>query len=286
MISSSTRNGERVNFIDKATVDAGTIVPGNSTASLSIPGQIELLGLVEQAAVVGRLGLHIILLNMRVTGLTSGATAYWVSAAAPKPFSSMAVLGMTLPPLKVAGGFIITKEFTRTADPRAEPQLRADLTRAASEEIDRTFLDPSNAGVADERPASVTNGVTPIASADSPSEDIAALISAFTGDLASASFVTDPVTAAQIALARDAGGGFLFPDAGPRGGSILGLPLVVSRASPRDSSGGQLVLLDGTGIVYGSLGVKTEVSEQAAIAMSDDPDSPAEMVSLFQTNSF
>ncbi len=97
-------------------------------------------------------------------------------------------------------------------------------------------------------------------------------------------FVTDPETAARIALARDAGGGYLFPDAGPRGGSLLGLPSSCPASSPRTSSGGILALIDGAGIAYGAEGVRTMVSDEATLEMRDDPSSPAEQVSLFQTN--
>lgn len=208
-----------------------------------------------------------------------------------KPLSNFNLDGDLLPPLTCASLYVLTAEAARFANATAEQGLRADLVRANAEVIDATFLDPANVGVPDETPASVTAGVTPIASAGSPAEDLAALIAAFTGDLAAASLVTDPTTATRIALARDAAGEFLFPDCGPRGGSVLGLPLVVSRSSPRDSSGGILAPFDGSGIAYGAEGVRSVVSNEASLEVADDPTSssstPTEstQVSLFQTHS-
>jgi hypothetical protein len=197
----------------------------------------------------------------------------------------MSILGDTLPPLKAVGIQCVTKEFARSTSPVTEARLRADMIRAHAELIDTTFIDRNNAGSADEMPASVTFGATVIPSSGSAAVDIPALIAAFEGDLLSAAFVTDPVSAAGIALSRDAGGSPLYPDVGVLGGQLLGLPLIVSRSSPRDSNGGQVVLLDAGAVAFGSEGVRVAVSEQATLAMRDDPDSPAEMVSLFQVDS-
>ena len=99
-------------------------------------------------------------------------------------------------------------------------------------------------------------------------------------------------TAACIGLARDAAGSFAFPDAGPAGGSILGLPLLTTRHSPRDSSGGQLALIDGSGIAVADHGVGLARSTDATIEADTEPtgatDTPvaqsAHPVSLFQTD--
>ena len=160
------------------------------------------------------------------------------------------------------------------------------MIRALADALDSALIDPANAGIADVMPGSITNGVAPSPTGN-PGTDIAALIAAFDGDFESAAFITDPATAAQIALARDAAGGFAFPDAGPRGGSMLGLPLIMSRSSPRDSSGGQLALVDASGIAYGAEGVRTSASEHTTIEMVDDTTEPptVEQVSMYQTNS-
>ncbi len=279
--------GERVAVLTKAAVAAGGISSGNWGEVLATPEAAEFWALVEQDSIVGRLyGLRRVLFNVRMQQTTEGFIAYWVGGGKAKPLSKAAVEGDTLRPLKVAVVTALTREFLRHASPASEERFRVDMVRAIAEAIDAAFIDPSNAGVADVQPASITNGVTPLSSAGDPATDLAALIAAFTGDFSTASFVTDPTTAAQIALARDAAGGFLFPDCGPRGGSLLNIPLVVSRSSPRDSSGGLLALVDAAGIAYGAEGVRNLASDQATLEMTDDGTAgPVNQVSMWQTNS-
>jgi HK97 family phage major capsid protein len=279
--------GERVAVLTRAAVAAGGISSGNWGEVLATPEAAEFRGQVEQASIVGRLnGLRNVPMNVRMQLMTEGFTAYWVGGGKSKPLSKAAVEGDTLRPLKVAVVTALTREFLRHASPASEERFRTDMIRAIAEAIDAAFIDPANTGTTDVMPASVTNGVTPLASAGDPATDLAALVTAFTGDFSTASFVTDPTTAAQIALARDAAGGFLFPDCGPRGGSLLNIPLIVSRSSPRDSSGGLLALVDAAGIAYGSEGVRNLASDQATLEMTDDGTAgPVNQVSMWQTNS-
>ena len=143
--------------------------------------------------------------------ITQGTVASWVKAGSPKPISRLSLAGEVLEPRKVSAILVTTKELIERSDPKTEARFNADLQRACVELLDASFVDPSNAGVADESPASITNGVVAMGSTGNPGEDVAALVAAFNGDLASAFFITDPTTATEIALARDAGGSFHFP---------------------------------------------------------------------------
>jgi len=278
--------GDRIATLTKSAVDAGSINSGGWGAVLATPEQAEFFAAVIQQSIVGKLsGLRTVPLNTRLIAVAAGMTAHWVGRGLGKPLTKADLVGSTLPPLKVTALFAATKELVRHGSPEAEALLRNELTRAIAEEIDRAFVDASNAGVVDEKPASITNGVTPIASGGNPGTDAAGAVAVFQGDFLNAAWITDPLTATQFALARDAAGGFLFPDVGMRGGSLLGAPFIVSRASPRDSSGGQLVLADASAIAFGGEGVRVAVSDQGALAMQDDPLSPAELVSLWQTDS-
>ncbi len=278
------RYGPQTALVDKSAVDAGGIGSGSWTAPLATPAFAEFWGAVEQAAVVGRLGLRQVGLHIRTILLAAGGNAYWIGNGQPKPLSRMTLEGDTLEPLKIAVLWVLTKESARFANAATEQGMLADAIRILAEAIDATFLDPLNVGVPGEQPASVTSGVSAIPSSGSAAVDVATLIETFTGNLASAVFVGDPLLGAQIGLARDAGGSALFPDAGVRGGAILGMPFITSRSSPRNSSGGQLALIDGSGIAYGAEGVRSVVSDEATLAMADDPSSPAEQVSLWQSN--
>lgn len=262
-------------YIKTAVAPLGMGAAEGAPALASVSSAQEFFASVLQGSIIGRLvGRREVPLNTRLLTLTTAAIAYWVSSGTPKPLTRFSLVGETLPPLKEAALVVTTAEVVKLSNPQTEQRFNADLQRALIELMDQTFIDPANAGVADESPASITSGVTPIASTGDPGEDIAALIGAFGGDLASAFFICDPTTAAQIALARDAGGGFMFPDCGPRGGSILGIPLLTSRSSPRDSSGGILVLLDASSLAVGIEGITVSRSEQATIEMQDEPTDP------------
>jgi HK97 family phage major capsid protein len=253
----------------------------------------EFFASVIAASLLGRLQLRDVPFDVRMLRLTGSARGYWVGQSKAIPLSKQSMTGSILERRKVAAIIVATIESLTAANELAERRFEADLRNALVGALDEAFIDVANAGVSGEMPASVTYGATHIASASDPGADIAGLVEAFTGDLSTATFVTDPLTATQIALARDAAGGFSFPDCGPRGGSLVGIPLLTSRGSPRDSNGGQLVLLDPAGIASHMESIEVAKSTQTTLEMADDPtgatDAPAAMtktmVNLFQTES-
>lgn len=246
---------------------------------------VEFFNLVMERTLLGRLaGLRRIPFHRRMLKITAGSNGYWVAESNPVPLSKPALDGSSLQPLKVCAMIVATEEALKTGGAIAENGFQRDLERAVVDTTDIALLDASNAGVAGERPASLTYGAPSYAATSDAAADIAVLVDLFGGDLGAAYFVTDARVATEMALARDPSGGLLFPDASPRGGSVLGIPLLISRASPRDSSGGQLALIDPTGIAYGADGLTFESAEHATVAMSDTPESDPVLVSLWQRN--
>ncbi|RYD74662.1 MAG: hypothetical protein EOP84_19515, partial [Verrucomicrobiaceae bacterium] len=217
---------------------AKAIVSALVTSDFGTPEADEFFGAVREQSLIGRLlGLRRVPFNVRMISLVSGATAYWIGEGNWIPVSKPALEGDTLQPLKVGTLVVATQEAMR-ANAKAELVLLEDMKRAVTTSLDGAFLNSDNPGVADETPAGATYGAPAVSSTGDPAADIAALVAIFEGDFSAAYFTTDPTTATQLALARDTGGNFAFPDAGPRGGSLLGMPLLVSRGSPRDSNGG------------------------------------------------
>ena len=270
----------------QAAAIAKAAMPAITTNDTDNSAAREFMGLVREQSVLGRLaGMRRIPFNVRMLRLTAGATGYWVGQAKPKPLSKPVLTGETMEPMKVAAIICATDEALHSQDPLAEAGFQSDLERAVSAALDEAFLDPTNAGIADEMPASVTYGAQVITATGDLQADIAAMISAFGGDLGAAYFVTDPVTATRLALATDSGGRYLFPDAGPRGGSILNMPLLTTRHSTTDSSGGRLALIDASGIAGNIDSILLDKAEHATLHMTDDPSSgSSELVSLWQTD--
>lgn len=248
----------------------------------------EFFDALKGGAIIGKIGgWREVDFNVRALAASGSATAYWMTQAAPKPISKTTLTGAELRPATVAGIVVVTREALQHGGEATERTLQRDLEAAVIGMLDTSIIDINHTGVAGEVPASLTAGVSPIpATSDcGPSGDVEAMIETFQGDLSAAYFVTDPVTAAQLALARDAGGGPYFIDASVRGGSILGIPLVVSRYSPRDSSGGQLALIDPTAVALALGDIQVSESQHTTLAMIDNPTGAVEQVSMFQTNS-
>jgi HK97 family phage major capsid protein len=247
----------------------------------------EFFDAVVEQSIIGKLvGLRRVPFVTRMLAMTNGSRGYWTGEGKPRPLSKLTLAGSSLARRSVSAIVAFTRESLEATGNAAENLIDRDLRRAIVAALDQAFIDADNAGTA-AMPASVTAGATPINATSDPASDLIGMIERFTGDLDSAYFVTDPTTATSIATARDSGGAFLFPDIGARGGSLLQIPVIVSRSSPRTSSGGQLALVDAAGIAVGLEAIEVTRSDATALLMSDDPegDSPAVLVSLFQTES-
>jgi hypothetical protein len=226
---------------------------------------VEFFAAVFERSIAGRLlGLRRVPLRARCLAMASGTSAFWVQQGNPIPVSRGALDLEALAPLKVAAITVTSKEAIEATDNLAEIALRNDLVRAVTEAIDAAFIDPSNAGAVDVRPASVTSGAT-------TAGDIDAAFDAFAGDLAAAYAVLHPKTAVKLSGADN-------PALGARGGEFKGVPVVTSRQAPA----GSLTLIDPTALAYGGDGGEVRASRDGTVEMSDAPGGAAEQVSLFQ----
>ena len=117
---------------------------------------------------------------------------------------------------------------------------------------------PTSAAIANTRPASVTNGTTPIANTGNLATDVQSLLSAF--------FTARP-NAQQAVLVAAAGeaAGIRALNAG--GG--VGVDVLVSEAA-----GGTVVAIDPDGLFVADDGIAIDVSREASIEMADAPTNP------------
>jgi hypothetical protein len=270
---------------DWATIGKAAVGAEFASDLYSNEAAAEFVDHVLSMAVIGKMpAIRKVETNTPIMTPSTTTRGYWTTQGNPVPISKSVLDHEYLAPLSVNVLSVHSDRALKIGGKNREDALMREFTRALTDAMDSSFLDPANAGIAGEEPASITNGLTPVSATSDPSADITNLIEGFQGDLLSAAFVTDPVSASKLALARDGGGSHAFPDASIKGGSILGLPLIVSRTSPNDSNGGQLVLVDASGIAMTVEAIEVKKSDRTAIAMSDDPDSPAQMVSMWQTN--
>lgn len=283
----------------KAAVAAGTTTDATWAAPLVPYQQMsnDFIELLRPATLVGRMtGLRNVPFNVRIPGQTQGSTVAWVGETAPKPVSALGFEDITLRFNKLAGIVVISDELARLSTPSAEGIIRGDLVAQIAQFTDDSFINPAYAAVTDVRPASVTNGVTPIAAsgttADDLRADVRAVYSTFIAanlSTAGAAWVMTSTQAMAIGMMQNPLGQNEFPGLGAEGGTFMGLPVLVSEVVPSDSSGSIIVLVKQSEILLADEGgVTVDVSREASLQMNSTPDNPTTastvMTSLWQNN--
>jgi HK97 family phage major capsid protein len=293
--------------VTKATIDAATTTDATWAAPLVAYNQYtaDFVEFLRPRTIVGRFGqdgipaMRRIPFNVHIRGATSGGTGYWVGQGKAKPVTAFGFNDAYHGWFKVAGITVATDELIRFSDPAAETLFRDMLVDALGERMDTDFIDPAFAGVANVAPPSITNGVTAIPSSGNTAADIRADLNALWAASDDANHVfTTPVYIMRASTARavsslvNALGQKEFPALTPQGGSIDGVPVIVSNYVPTDSSGTYVFLVDATNIYLSDDGQATvDFSTEASIQMVDnptnasDPATPTTLVSMFQTDS-
>jgi HK97 family phage major capsid protein len=223
---------------------------------------------------------------VKVPRETTGLTAGWVGEGSPKPLTKGALDTVTLGFNKVAAICVLTQELLRFSTPSAEAMVRDRLVKAITYKTDRDFLDPSVTAVTGVNPASITNGASTVAStgltADAFRNDFAALLVKYTQanyNLDSLVLIMTQTQALRLALMKNDFGVRDFPNINKDGGSIEGIPVVVSEnivangGSPAD--GAIIVALNASDVLLADDGgVEIDVSTEASVQMETAPDSP------------
>lgn len=249
----------------------------------------DFLDIARPLSVLGRLpGLMPSPFGLQSIHRTGSAGAVFHSENTPMPAADIRFgYAAPLQGHTVSGLSVVSKEALNCV-PELDRFIGTALAGDIAETVDRFFLDPLNDGSFN-APASPLNGAATVASAGSDAAalryDLETLVAIFPGDLTRAVLITDPITAVQIGLAQQPFGGASLNLAGI--GQIFGLPILVSSSSPRDSGGGQIVLVDVSAIRYALDVISLAASENATIIMDTDPaGDPATQyrVSTFQAN--
>ena len=254
----------------------------------------EFAELLRPATIIGRIpNLRRVPFNVKVPRQTAGSTAGWVGEAKPKPVSALAFDQITLGFRKLAGIVVLSEELVRFSNPSAEAVVRQDLIDSIVSTMDKDFIDPANAGVADVKPASITNGVTAVVasgtSADALRADVKTVMTNFTAanlGLGGAVWIMPETTAISLSLMMNALGQPENPNInGTTGGSFFGLPVILSQNVPA----GTIILAKASEIMLADDGqVMIDVSREASLQMDSAPASPPDattvMISLWQHN--
>ncbi len=290
-------------LIAKATVPAALTTTSTWAGNLVYAQNLEseFLDYLRPMTIVGRIpGLRRVPFNVRIAGQTTGSVANWVGQGKPKPVTSFSTNAQSLGFTKIAAIAVLTEESVRFSSPSLENLVRDELARAVIERKDVDFIDPAHTLVANVNPASITNGVTPLASAGSSADNVRTDLTNLLGDFLNANLklgglvlVMPETLALALSIMTNALGQPEFPTMGISGGTLLGIPVVTSQYAANQSGAGNLVIAINAGdvAIAEDDNVRVDASGDASIQMSDAPTNDAStgtgqsLVSMYQTNS-
>lgn len=296
-----------VETVLKAAVSAGTTTDADWAKPLVEYQNMtsEFAELLRPQTIVGRIeGLRRVPFNIKVPRQTAGSSASWVGEGAPKPVSELAFDQITLGMTKLAGIVVITDELARASSPSAEAIVRQDLIATIVQTMDRDFVDPSNAGTTNVKPASIINGVTPVTAsgtdADAVRADVKGLFAKFIAanlSLEGAVWIMPATQALALSMVTNPLGQPEFNGITAQGGTFFGLPVILSEnvpanagsGSPVTGAGARIILAKASEILVADDGqTMLDVSREASLQMNSTPDNPATastvLTSLWQHN--
>ena len=292
-------------IVSKAPVPAGTTNEGNWAADLVGEGTNVIADFVEflrPRTILGRFGqngvpgLRNVPFNVPLVGQTEGGEGYWVGEGKAKPLTRFGFERNILDIYKVANIAVVTEELLRRSSPAAEALIRDSLASAIAARLDTDFINPAKAAVAGVSPASITNGLTPVAStggdADAIRADIRALMATFiaaNNAPTTGVWIMGSTTALALSMMTNPLGQPEFGGISMTGGTFNGMPVIVSDYIPS----GTVVLANANDIYLADEGgIQVDMSREASLEMADNPahdsDTPTgatSLVSLWQTNS-
>jgi HK97 family phage major capsid protein len=252
----------------------------------------EFLELLRPRTLIGRVsGFRQVPFNTAVPSQTGGGTYSWVGQGNAKPVTSAAFATVTVPFAKAAGIIVLTEELVRLSTPSAEATIREEMISGMGQFLDTQLVDPAVAVSANVSPASITNGAATAAASGvtgaAARADLAARVATFTAaniPLDGAVWLMSDSVAFGLGLSLNALGQPLFPGIGREGGSLLGIPVIVS-----NNVGNRVILVHAPSILFADEGgVSIDVSREASIQMDSVPSNPSDattvLVSLWQRN--
>ncbi len=187
------------------------------------------------------------------------------------PLARGAMDTAALAPVYAGSIIVASDELIDSTDAESFAILRRELEKGATAAVDRRFWSIASAGI------------TATAANINPPLDMRELLNVVnvTGGGAGQMLIVMDTTTANVAATVATNGQRIFPDMGPFGGQILGIPAMVTDNVPT----GTLALMNAAGFAVNSGSVATDIARSASLQMRYDPtQAAAQTVSLFQTN--
>lgn len=285
-----------IDAVMKAAVAAGTTSDATWAGPLVYAQNMvsEFIEFLRPRTIIGRLPLlRRVPFNIRIPRQTAGTSGTFVGEGLPTPVQKAAFDSLNLTWAKASTIAVLTQELVMMSNPSAEALVRNDLAAGVSAYLDKRFIDPSYAGVANVSPASISNGVASrqasgatLAAID---QDVAYVLGQAANaelGLESAVWLMSPAMAIQLGTIRTQYGDLAFPDIGVTGGTFKGLPVIVSNSVASSGSPGeqQIFLVIQDEVLLADDGqMLLDISTEASVQMNDAPSAGAQsLVSLWQ----
>lgn len=299
-IAKSIKAGNRVETVLKAAISAGSTTSGDFAALVEQQTMAnEFIELLRPETILGKLTPRQVPSNIRIPKANTGTTASWIGEGKAAPVTNAAFGDMEVGEHKIGAIAVFTEELLRRSEPAAEALVRDDLLATVANSIDLAFIDPANAGIAGVKPAAITNGASSDAASGTDAEavraDVAKAYRKFITSnqpMASAVWIMHPSTALSLSMMRNLQGAKEFEGMTMSGGTLEGLPVVVSTNVPGNAVAGySLVLAVQNEVLVAEGGLVIDASREASLefetAPTGDAKAPtaAQLVSLWQTGS-
>lgn len=277
----------------KAAVAVGTTTDSTWAGPLVVTQPLnEFLEMLRPKTLIGRIpGLRQVPFNVSIPTQTTGGTYGWVGQNKPKPVTKADYSTVTVPFAKAAGIIVISEELATLSTPSAEALVRQEMIDGMGAFLDVQFNDPAVAVSANVSPASITNGAATAAASGVTSAaaklDLSGRVAVFTAaniPLDGSVWLMNDSNAFGLSISVNALGQPLFPGMTPMGGTLLGMPVVVS-----NNVSTRVILLHAPSILVADEGgVRVDVSREASVQMDSAPtdtvDATTVYLSLWQRN--
>jgi HK97 family phage major capsid protein len=277
----------------KAAVAVGTTTDATWAGPLVVTQPLnEFLELLRPRTLLGRIpGLRQVPFNVSVPSQTTGGTYGWVGQNKPKPVTKADYATVTVPFAKAAGIIVLSEELVTLSTPSAEALVREEMIAGMGAFLDVQFNDPAVAVAANVSPASITNGAATAAAsgvtAAAAKLDLAGRVAVFTAaniPLEGSVWLMSDSNAFGLAMSMNALGQPLFPGMTAQGGTLFGMPVIVS-----NNVSTRVILMHAPSILFADEGgVRIDVSREASVQMDSAPtdtvDATTVYLSLWQRN--
>lgn len=293
-------------LVMKAAVAAGDTTTSGWASELVYAQNLanEFIEYLRPMTILGKIpNLRRVPFNMRVGGLSGGSTGYWVGQGAAIPVSKGTSTSVSLAIAKAAGIVAIDNELARLSTPSAELMIRNDLAKAISFLLDDSFINPNNGGLTNEKPASMTYGLTPVTPTGTTYATLRADLQTLMEtaldaylDTSGSVWIMSASLALKLSMMVNALDQLVSPRLSINGGEFQGMPAIVSQAAQIAGSpqyNDILIWLHPQEVFMADDGqITVEASREASIELLDNPTNlstgataATSVVSMYQTES-